>query len=92
MPVDPQIQMLLDLGAGLPQLHTLSVEDARAQFAARDFAGLRKPEVASVCRTATCRDPVARWGCGFTPRWEGPLSADGIFPRQRVRFVQPGYP
>jgi acetyl esterase len=48
MPVDPQIQMLLDLAANLPPLHTLSVEDARAQFAARDFPGLRKPEVASV--------------------------------------------
>lgn len=47
MPVDPQIQMLLDLGAKLPPLHTLSVPEARAQFAARDFPGLRKPAVAS---------------------------------------------
>jgi len=48
MPVDPQIQALLKLRAELPELHTLSVPDARAQFAARDFPGLRKPEVAGV--------------------------------------------
>ena len=48
MPVDPQIQMLLDLRAALPPLHTLSVADARAQFAARDFPGLRRPDIAHV--------------------------------------------
>jgi acetyl esterase len=48
MPIDPQIQMLLNLRAGLPELHTLSVADARAQFAARDFPGLRKPPIAGV--------------------------------------------
>jgi acetyl esterase len=48
MPVDPQIQALLDLRAKLPALHTLSVKDARAQMAARDIPGLRKPQVASV--------------------------------------------
>ena len=40
--------MLLDLRAGLPELHMLSVAEARAQFAARDFPGLRRPEVARV--------------------------------------------
>ncbi len=48
MPVDPQIQMLLNLGAELPPLHTLSVQQARAQFAARDFPGLRRPGIATV--------------------------------------------
>jgi acetyl esterase len=48
MPVDPQIQALLDLRAKLPALHTLSVADARAQMTARDIPGLRRPEVASV--------------------------------------------
>lgn len=48
MPVDPQIQVLLDARAKLPPLHTLSVEDARAQMAARDIPGLRVPSVASV--------------------------------------------
>ena len=48
MPVDPQIRMLLDLRAALPELHKLSVADARAQFAARDFPGLRRPYIAGV--------------------------------------------
>ena len=48
MPVDPQIQVLLDLRAQLPPLHTLSVADAREQMAAREIPGLRIPDVASV--------------------------------------------
>jgi acetyl esterase len=35
MPIDPQIQTLLDRAAGLPATHTLSVADARAQSEAR---------------------------------------------------------
>jgi acetyl esterase len=48
MPIDPQIQKLLDLRADLPPLHTLSVAEARAQMAARDFPGLRRPDIAHV--------------------------------------------
>ena len=48
MPVDPQIQRLLDLRAKLPPLHSLSVADARAQMAARPIEGLRIPAVAAV--------------------------------------------
>ncbi len=48
MPVDPQIQMLLDLRAALPPLHTLTVAQAREQFAARAFPGLRVPDIAQV--------------------------------------------
>jgi acetyl esterase len=48
MPVDPQIQELLDLRAALPPMHTLSVADARKQFAARDVPGLRIPDIAAV--------------------------------------------
>ena len=48
MPVDPQIQALLDLRAEFPPMHTLSVADARAQVAARPIPGLRIPEIASV--------------------------------------------
>ena len=48
MPVDPQIQTLLDARAKLPPTHTLSVAAARVQMAARDIPGLRKPAVASV--------------------------------------------
>lgn len=35
MPVDPQIQALLDKGTGVPATHTLSVADARVQYEAR---------------------------------------------------------
>jgi acetyl esterase len=35
MPVDPQIQTLLDQGTGVPATHTLSVADARVQYEAR---------------------------------------------------------
>ena len=35
MPVDPQIQELLDKGTGVPATHTLSVPEARAQYEAR---------------------------------------------------------
>ncbi|HUB44276.1 MAG TPA: alpha/beta hydrolase [Acetobacteraceae bacterium] len=35
MPVDPQIQALLDKGTGVPATHTLPVPEARAQYEAR---------------------------------------------------------
>jgi acetyl esterase len=35
MPIDPQIQTLLDMGTGVPATHTLSVADARLQYEAR---------------------------------------------------------
>jgi acetyl esterase len=35
MPVDPQIQALLDMGTGVPATNTLSVAEARAQYEAR---------------------------------------------------------
>lgn len=35
MPVDPQIQALLDKGTGVPATHILSVPEARAQYEAR---------------------------------------------------------
>ncbi len=73
MPVDPQIQALLDLRAKLPPLHSLSVADARVQMAARDIPGLRKPEVASVIN----RDMQGPAGSLplriYTPIGEGPF-------------------
>ena len=35
MPVDPQIQALLDQGTGVPATHTLPVAEARGQYEAR---------------------------------------------------------
>ena len=79
MPVDPQIQALLKLRAGLPELHTLSVADARAQFAARDFPGLRRPEVASVVNR-DLQGPGGSLGLRiYSPRHDGSLPV-GPFP------------
>jgi acetyl esterase len=73
MPVDPQIQMLLALRAELPELHTLSVEDARAQFGARDFPGIRKPEIAGVVNR-DMQGPGGSLGLRiYTPSGEGPF-------------------
>lgn len=73
MPIDPQIQMLLDLRAGLPELHTLSVAEARAQFAARDFPGLRRPEVARVVNR-DMQGPGGSLGLRiYTPHGAGPF-------------------
>jgi acetyl esterase len=73
MPVDPQIQMLLGLRAALPELHTLSVADARAQFAARDFPGLRKPEIAGVVNR-DMQGPGGSLGLRvYTPVSDGPF-------------------
>jgi len=73
MPVDPQIQALIDLRSALPPLHTLTVPQAREQFAARDIPGVRIPEVALV----TNRDMQGPGGSLslriYTPRGNGPF-------------------
>jgi acetyl esterase len=48
MPVDPQIQALLDMGAGVPATNTLSVPDARAQYEGRVRLMAPPAEVAAV--------------------------------------------
>src|SRR4051812_8743286 len=48
MPVDPQIQVLLDKGTGVPATHTLPVEVARAQYEARVALMAPAGEIASV--------------------------------------------
>ena len=79
MPVDPQIQALLDLRAKLPPLHTLSVADARLQMAARDIPGLRRPEVGSVVN----RDMQGPAGSMplriYTPKGTGPFPLTVFF-------------
>jgi acetyl esterase len=48
MPLDPQIQALLDKGAGVPATHTLPVDVARAQYEARIALMAPAAEVASI--------------------------------------------
>ena len=73
MPVDPQIQALLDLRAALPPMHTLPVAEARLQMAARDIPGLRKPAIGTVVD----RDMQGPGGSMalrvYTPIGEGPF-------------------
>ena len=48
MPVDPQIQALLDKGAGVPATHTLPVDEARTQYEARIAVMAPAPQMAEV--------------------------------------------
>jgi acetyl esterase len=48
MAVDPQIQVLLDRGTGVPATHTLPVAEARRQYEARIAVMAPAPEMASV--------------------------------------------
>ena len=48
MPVDPQIQALLDRGTGVPATHTLPVDVARAQYEARIALMPAPAEIAGV--------------------------------------------
>jgi acetyl esterase len=48
MSVDPQIQALLDRGAGVPATHTLAVEEARRLYEARIAAMAKPTDVAQV--------------------------------------------
>jgi len=48
MPVDPQIQALLDKGAGVPATHTLPVDVARAQYEARIAIMAKPADIADV--------------------------------------------
>jgi acetyl esterase len=72
MPVDPQIQALIDARAKLPPTHTLSVADARVQMAARAIPGLRIPDVASVVNR-DIQGPAGSLPLRiYTPRGNGP--------------------
>jgi len=56
MPVDPQIQALLDKGTGVPATHTLSVADARVQYEAR-VAIMAKPAAVAAVTERTIQGP-----------------------------------
>src|SRR3954454_7706999 len=56
MPVDPQIQVLLDLGAGVPATNTLSVPQARAQYEGR-IRLMASPAVVDAVREQVIRGP-----------------------------------
>jgi acetyl esterase len=73
MPVDPQIQVLLDKGTGVPATHTLPVEVARAQYEARIALMAPAAEIASV-REQTIDGPGGPLRIRiYTPHGTGPF-------------------
>jgi len=48
MPVDPQIQALLEKGTGVPATHTLTVDVARVQYEARIAVMAPPADIATV--------------------------------------------
>ncbi|MBV9777387.1 MAG: alpha/beta hydrolase, partial [Acetobacteraceae bacterium] len=73
MPVDSQIQALLDAARELPALQTLTPEQARAQFAARRFEGVRVPPIAGA-EDRAINGPGGPLGLRvYTPLGQGPF-------------------
>ncbi len=73
MPVDPQIQALLDAAKEFPPIQTLSPEQAREQYAARPIEGLRVPEIASAA-DRMIDGPGGTLGLRiYTPLGQGPF-------------------
>ena len=73
MPVDPQIRVLLDRGAGVPATHTLAVDVARVQYEARIGLMAPPPEVAAV-REEVIAGPGGRLRIRlYTPHGSGPF-------------------
>jgi acetyl esterase len=73
MPVDAQIQQLLDKGTGVPATHTLPVVVARAQYEAR-IALMAKPAGVAAVREQTIDGPGGRLRIRiYTPHGAGPF-------------------
>ncbi len=73
MPLDPQIQELLDKGTGVPATHTLPVEMARAQYEARIALMAPAAEIARV-REQTIDGPGGPLRIRiYTPHGKGPF-------------------
>src|ERR1700757_2172482 len=73
MPVDPQIQALLDKGTGVPATHTLPVDVARAQYEARISLMARPADIAGI-REQTINGPQEPLRLRiYTPHGTGPF-------------------
>jgi len=73
MPVDPQIQVLLDRGTGVPATHTLPVDVARAQYEAR-IALMAPPAGIAGVREQTIDGPSDQLRIRiYTPHGAGPF-------------------
>ena len=91
MPVDPQIQALLDMGTGVPATNTLSVPEARTQYEARARLMAPAAAVAGVTeRTIAGPGGDLRLRI-YRPAGQGPFPLLAFLPRQRLRSVQSGH-
>jgi acetyl esterase len=73
MPVDPQIQALLDKGTGVPATHTLPIDVARGQYEARIALTAPAAEIAAV-RERTIEGPGGKLRIRiYTPLGSGPF-------------------
>jgi acetyl esterase len=73
MPVDPQIQALLDKGTGVPATHTLPVDVARAQYEAR-IALMAPPAEIAGTRELITEGPGGELRIRiYTPHGSGPF-------------------
>jgi acetyl esterase len=73
MPIDPQIQALLDKGTGVPATHTLPIDVARAQYEARIAVMAPAAEVAAI-RESAIDGPGGRLRLRvYTPHGTGPF-------------------
>ena len=73
MPVDPQIQALLDKGTGVPATHTLPVDVARAQYEAR-IALMAPPAEIAVVRELAIDGSSGKLRIRvYTPHGKGPF-------------------
>ena len=73
MPVDPQIQGLLDKGTGVPATHTLPIDVARAQYEVRIALLARPADIAGV-REHTIDGPGGPLRIRiYTPHGTGPF-------------------
>ena len=73
MPVDPQIQALLDKGTGVPATHTLPVDVARAQYEAR-IALMAPPAEIAVVRESAIDESSGKLRIRvYTPHGKGPF-------------------
>jgi acetyl esterase len=73
MPVDPEIQVLLDAGSGVPDTHTMSVSDARAAYEKR-IAAFAPPASVKDVRESVISGPGGPLKLRiYTPDGQGPF-------------------
>jgi acetyl esterase len=73
MPVDPQIQALLERGTGVPATHTLPVDEARRLYEARIAVMAPPAEVATVAERSIAGPGGAIRLRIYTPKGQGPF-------------------